>query len=105
LETPSYEILECHRENGRNAIQEWLASLDVATRPRVRIRIDRIEDGNFGDVEPVGEGVFELRLDFGPGYRVYFGRIDREVHLISGGFKGTQARDIAAAKKFWRTHE
>jgi putative addiction module killer protein len=84
---------------------EWLGSLDVATRARVRIRIDRIEDGNFGDVKPVGEGVSELRMDFGPGYRVYFALRGRQVHLLQGGSKATQSTDIAFAKKFWREHD
>ncbi|WP_198152118.1 type II toxin-antitoxin system RelE/ParE family toxin [Granulicella tundricola] len=85
--------------------QEWLFdSLDVRTRARITVRIDRIEDGNFGDVKPVGEGVSELRVDFGPGYRVYFGQKGNEVHLIRGGSKGTQTADIAAAKDFWRKH-
>jgi putative addiction module killer protein len=105
LETVQYEILECLRDNDSNPIQEWLATLDPKTRARVRVRIDRIEDGNFGDVEPIGEGLSELKLDFGPGYRVYFGQRGNIVHLISGGFKSSQQRDITAAKKFWRTHE
>ncbi len=105
LGTVQYEILECHRDNGSNPIEEWLATLDPKTRGRVRIRIDRIEEGNFGDVEPIGEGLSELRLDFGPGYRVYFGQRANVVHLISGGFKSSQQRDINAAKEFWRTHE
>jgi putative addiction module killer protein len=98
------EILVCQDEEGREPFSEWLAGLDVQTRARVRVRIDRIEDGNFGDVEPVGEGVSEIRLDFGPGYRVYFGQKGNEVHLIRGGSKQTQARDIISAQMFWRTH-
>jgi putative addiction module killer protein len=78
--------------------------LDVPTRARVRVRIDRVEEGNFGDVEPVGEGVSEMRLDFGPGYRVYFGQKGNEVHLIRGGSKQTQAHDIISARRFWRKH-
>ncbi len=80
-------------------------ALDSIARNRVRARVDRIEDGNFGDVEPVGSGVSELRMDFGPGYRIYFGRKGKEIHLIRGGNKATQVADIAAAKEFWRKHE
>jgi putative addiction module killer protein len=98
------EILVCQDEDGREPFSEWLAGLDVQTRARVRVRIDRIEDGNFGDIEPVGEGVSEIRLDFGPGYRVYFGQKGNEVHLIRGGSKQTQARDIISAQRFWRMH-
>jgi putative addiction module killer protein len=66
----------------------------------VRARIDRLEDGDFGDVSPVGAGLSELRLDFGAGYRVYFGQRGNEVHLIRAGSKRTQDADIAAAKEF-----
>jgi putative addiction module killer protein len=83
---------------------EWLHGLDMATQGRIRARVDRMEDGNFGDVEAIGDGLSELRLDFGPGYRVYFGQRGFEVHLIRGGSKRTQAADIAAARQFWRTH-
>ncbi len=99
------EILKCHAANGTVPIDDWLNSLDPTTRARVRARIDRIEDGNFGDVEPVGEGVSELKMDFGSGYRVYFGQNGNEVHLIGGGSKGTQPADIEAAKAFWRKHD
>ena len=69
------------------------------------MRIDRIEEGNFGDVKSVGEQIFELRLDFGPGYRAYFGQVGDQVHLITGGNKSTQTQDIAAAIRFWGSHE
>ena len=78
----------------------WRASLrDVVARRRIGARIDRLAFGNFGDAKSVGEKVFELRLDFGPGYRVYFARHgDRIVILLCGGDKGSQARDIARAQ-------
>jgi putative addiction module killer protein len=104
MEAKPREILMCHADDGRIPIVEWLNGLDVRARARVRIRIDRLEDGNFGDVEPVGGGVSELRLDYGPGYRVYFGQLGAEVHLIDGGSKATQARDIKSAIRFWRMH-
>lgn len=95
----------CQADDGREPFTEWLnQGLDPATRGGVRARIDRIEDGNFGDVSPVGEGLSELRLDFGAGYRVYFGQRGNEVHLIRGGSKRTQDADTAAAKEFWRHH-
>lgn len=100
-----YEILMCHTEDGRNPVLLWLDSLDAMVRARVRARIDRIEDGNFGDVRAVGEGVSELRMDFGPGYRLYFGCKGKEIHLIRGGDKSTQTGDIADAKDFWKEHE
>lgn len=98
-------ILMCHTEDGKVPFQEWLFhQLDTLARARIAARIDRVEDGNFGDVQPIGEGVSELRIDFGPGYRIYFGQKGNEVHLISGGTKATQPTDIAAAKAFWRKH-
>jgi putative addiction module killer protein len=105
LEARAREILLCHTDDGRIPVTDWLSSLDTRTRARVRVRIDRLEDGNFGDVRPVGEGVSELKLDFGPGFRVYFGQKKNEVHLISGGSKATQAQDIESAIRFWREHE
>jgi putative addiction module killer protein len=105
VEAKPREILMCHTDDGRIPIVDWLNGLDVSARARVRVRIDRLEDGNFGDVEPVGEGVSELKLDFGPGYRVYFGQSGTEIHLIGGGSKATQGRDIESALRFWRTHD
>ncbi|MGA2166615.1 MAG: type II toxin-antitoxin system RelE/ParE family toxin [Terracidiphilus sp.] len=105
METTPREFLICQHENGREPFTEWLNGLDVQTRARVRVRIDRLEDGLFGDVEPVGEGVSELRLDFGPGYRVYFGHIGPQIHLLLGGSKQGQSANIRQAKKFWRAHD
>ena len=77
----------------------WLADLsDGRARARIAQRIDRLAAGNPGDVEPVGKGVSELRIDYGPGYRVYFKRTDRIVYvLLCGGTKGTQEADIRQA--------
>lgn len=77
----------------------WLDSLqDLHARSRVLVRIERLAAGNPGDVKPVGEGVSELRIDYGPGYRIYFKRRGRElVILLAGGDKSSQARDIKTA--------
>ena len=99
------EITACHDHNGNVPFEDWLDALSPKTQAVVMNRIDRVERGLFGDVKPVGEGVSELRIDFGPGYRVYFGQIGNQVHLISGGSKPTQDSDIAAAKKFWNSHD
>jgi putative addiction module killer protein len=79
----------------------WLRKLrDKQARARIQIRVRRLSLGNFGDVKPVGEGVSELRIDYGPGYRVYFQRIGNLlVLLLVGGDKKTQDADIAKAKK------
>src|ERR1700721_3848795 len=78
----------------------WTASLkDFQARARIADRIDRLALGNPGDVKPVGEGVSELRIDYGPGYRLYFTRRgQRLVLLLCGGDKSTQSRDIERAK-------
>lgn len=78
---------------------QWLDSLrDIQARARVQTRIERLAAGNPGDVEPVGEGVSELRINYGPGYRVYFKQRGRElIILLAGGDKNTQAKDIKAA--------
>ena len=82
---------------------EWFESLrDKKTKNRIAKRLERIESGNFGDCQPVGGGVFELRFHFGPGYRIYFGRIDNTVILLLwGGDKTSQIRDIELAKTYW----
>ncbi len=98
------EVLLCEDTRGLCRVTEWLGSLDRQTRFRVEARIDRLEDGNFGDVRAVGEGLSELRMDFGPGYRIYLGQKGLEVHLITAGDKASQAKDIEYAREFWRTH-
>lgn len=83
---------------------QWLDYLvDIQARARVQARIERLAAGNPGDVEPVGEGVSELRINYGPGYRVYFKRRGRElIILLAGGDKSTQAKDIKAALRLAR---
>ena len=77
----------------------WLDGLrDLNARARIQVRVERLAAGNAGDVKPVGEGVSELRIDYGPGYRVYFTMRGRElVILLAGGDKRTQATDIKTA--------
>ena len=83
---------------------KWLDGLhDVRARARVQVRVERLAAGNAGDVEPVGEGVSELRIDYGPGYRVYFKKHGREVViLLAGGDKRTQSADIKTALRLAR---
>ena len=77
----------------------WFAGLkEKRARARIQVRIDRAEDGNFGDCAPVGEGVSEMRIHYGPGYRVYFVQRGIElVILLAGGVKSTQSKDIKTA--------
>lgn len=83
---------------------QWIDALrDLSARARVQARIERLAAGNPGDVEPVGEGVSELRINYGPGYRVYFKKRGQElIILLAGGDKTTQARDIKTALRLAR---
>ena len=97
------EIQVYRSANGRQPFTEWLESIrDKSTQDRVQARVNRLKFGNFGDFESVGDGVFELRLNFGAGYRVYFGQIGSTVVLLlCGGDKSSQTRDIQRAKNYW----
>lgn len=97
------EIFRYQTASGQEPITAWLQSLrDKQAQAKVRIRLKRIEAGNFGDCEPVGDGVLELREHLGAGYRVYLGRHGRSVViLLCGGLKKSQATDIKMAKDYW----
>jgi len=84
-----------------DVFERWFAALkDVNARARINIRIRRLTLGNFGDVQPIGSGLSELRIDYGPGYRVYFAkRGEFLVILLAGGDKRTQERDIRRANQ------
>lgn len=98
-----YEVREYLTEAGCSPFSEWVAAVrDVRARARIRTRIDRLSLGNLGDYSSVGEGVFELRVFHGPGYRVYFAfEEQRVVLLLCGGVKNTQQRDIRRAREYW----
>lgn len=89
--------------SGKVPFIEWLHCLkDATTRLRIRRRLDRLELGNFGDCKPVGEGILELRLAFGPGYRIYLAEEDDIlIILLCAGDKSSQKKDIQTAKKYW----
>lgn len=94
-------------DTGRVIFRDWLHSLrDRKARAKIRVRLDRIEEGNFGDCGSVGGGVIELKIHYGPGYRVYFG-LDGPtiVLLLCGGDKKTQARDIRLAREYWAEYQ
>ena len=92
--------------SGREPVTEWLKSLrDLKTRTRIQARFDRIESGNLGDHKSVGDGIFELRFQFGTGYRIYFGEVDNTIILLLyGGDKSSQDRDIERAKAYWQEY-
>jgi putative addiction module killer protein len=100
-------ILVYQDKNGKEPFTVWFRSLkDTKGRARIEARLRRLETGNYGDCEPVGEGVYELRLFFGPGYRVYFGEEGESiVLLLNAGSKASQNNDIETAKEYWREHK
>jgi putative addiction module killer protein len=107
VEAQPREIRNYQKADGKNPFAEWLDSLrDMRARVKIERRLQRVELGNLGDYRSVGEGVFELRIDYGSGYRVYFGQIGTTIILLlCGGDKSTQEQDIVTAKKYWRDYE
>lgn len=103
MQTYPFELEYYVTADRRIPFKEWLDGLrDVTARAKIRIRLDRARLGNLGDSRSVGGGVFELKVDHGPGYRIYFAREgERFILLVSGGDKSTQVRDIARARLFW----
>ncbi len=81
----------------------WIDCIkDECTLQKIMSRVNRLESGNFGKCKSVGEGVFELKIDYGPGYRIYYGRYGfQSVILLAGGDKKTQNEDIKKAKEYW----
>ena len=99
MEPREWQLREYITRAGRNPLGEWLQSItDKTTRARIRTRISRLRLGNFGDCRSVGEGVHELRLDFGPGYRVYYSRVGTSASSRLG-------IGVGYCRKFWDTFE
>jgi putative addiction module killer protein len=102
---PTFEIKE-FIEAGNSPFADWFNSLDAVTAARVDKYLRRLEAGNFGAAKSLQEGVSELKLDFGPGYRVYFGREGKTIIiLLGGGSKRRQSADIASAIERWRRYK
>jgi len=100
-----YRLRE-YTEGGRSTFGEWFDGLDAVTAARVDRYVRRMESGNFGAAKVLRDGIFELRLNFGPGYRVYYGLDGRTlVILLGGGDKRRQAADIAAAVERWKRYK
>lgn len=93
-------------ESGTQPFQEWVDTLkDQQGAEKILLRIRRIQLGNLGDHKFITDGVFELRIPFGPGYRVYFARVEnRIILLLCGGGKGSQDKDIQQALKYWKNY-
>jgi putative addiction module killer protein len=93
-------------EEGRSHFADWFNSLDAVTAARVDKYVRRLGTGNFSSVKVLREGVVELKMDFGPGYRLYFGRDGKTIIiLLGGGCKRRQSADIAAAVERWTRYK
>jgi putative addiction module killer protein len=100
------EVREYITAHGKVPYRDWLLDLDGATKARIDIAVLRMQSGNLASTKSVGTGVSELRFDFGPGYRVYFGREgERLVLLLGGGTKKRQQADIVAAQRLWAEYK
>ena len=99
------EIREFIDLDGRSPYARWFNRLDARAAAKVAIALVRMEQGNYSNVRGVGAGVFECRIDFGPGYRIYFGKDgDTLIILLGGGIKRRQQRDIETARMLWREY-
>jgi putative addiction module killer protein len=100
------ELREYLDAQGSSPYAKWFDRLNVVAEVKVVIAVHRMEQGNFSNVKGVGAGVHEYRIDFGPGYRIYFGKDGgRLVILLAGGTKKRKAADIAAARAHWRDYK
>lgn len=106
MKAKAFHILVYHDEQGRAPFASWLGRLNDPTRARVLMRLDIVERGSLGKTRSLGGGVQEMKIDYGPGYRLYFGR-DGEaiVILLCGGDKRSQRRDIELAKQYWKDYQ
>lgn len=102
-----YDIRHYLTSTGKNPFEEWLDSIkDCRTAARIAARIARLAVGNFGDCKPLRDGIWELRIDWGPGYRVYYAMSGRTcVLLLCGGDKRRQSADISRAIAYWNDYQ
>jgi len=107
MEVAEKQVENYVRSDGSCPFEDWMTSLrDQQARARIRTRIARIRLGNLGNCEPVGGGVLELKIDYGPGYRVYFGQVGTKlVILLCGEDKSSQSEDIKKAIEYWEDYK
>ena len=100
-----HEIQTLVLDSGKCPFEDWMDRLgDLKAKSIFRTRIDRVALGNFGHCRDLKEGLWELKIDFGPGYRVYFGKFrNRIILLLTGGDKSSQPRDIKTARVYWES--
>ena len=100
------EVREYLDAKGISPYAKWFDRLNATAAVKVATAVHRMEQGNFSNVKGVGAGVYEYRIDFGPGYRIYFGKDgDRVVILLAGGAKKRQDADVTTAKAHWRDYK
>lgn len=100
------DVREYVDENGQSPFGDWFDSLNGAAAAKITISIVRLGQGNFSNVKGVGSGIFECKIDFGPGYRIYFGKDgDAFIILLGGGTKKKQQSDIEVARRFWKAYK
>jgi putative addiction module killer protein len=99
-----FQIRYFELDSGVGPFETWISSLDIRSRAKVRAYIDRVAlGGSKKNIRCLGEGLNEIKIDFGPGFRIYYGIIGNEIMLLlGGGDKGSQPRDIEKAYEFWR---
>ena len=107
MEVSEKQVENYERPDGSCPFDDWMDSLrDQRARDIVRARIARVRLGNLGNCEPVGAGVLELKIDYGPGYRVYFGQVGMKLIIwLCGGEKSSQAEDIRRAIDYWEDYK
>lgn len=107
LETFPYTIDYYLTQKGEKPLKEWLDGMkDIAARNKIRIRLDRVRLGSLGDHHHVEKGVYELRVDYGPGYRVYYALKEKTIILLLiGGDKSSQGKDIGLATTYWEDYK
>jgi putative addiction module killer protein len=105
---PQDKLLPCYiADDGKNLMSEWIDSLcDLRAKEFIQSRLNQVKQGTLGDCKSVGEGVWELRISYGPAYRIYFSHVTTtQVLLLYGGDKSTQGQDIIKAKQYWKDYK
>ena len=106
MESQPWSISKYVTINGICPFDEWFETLNSETKVRVDVRLDRVNLGNFDDSKSLGEGIYELRLHFGGGYRIYYGLAGKKVILLlTGGMKKNQTKDIKTARRYWKAYQ
>ena len=106
MESRQWFVKKYITEDGKCPFDEWFNQLDSSLQARIDVRLDRVSLGNFGDRKSLEGGIFELRFQFGAGYRIYFGlKGNQIVILLVGGSKKTQSKDIKTARRLWKAYQ